>query len=74
MRKTLKEWGPLSATEFADWLIKSHGASESSRSCIVRNLQEQFDRCSLEGQLQQAAEHPQVTVHFSLFGGKREIR
>lgn len=66
MRTSLKEWAALPASEFADWLIKYHGAHESSRSTLISNLQSQYDRCNLEGQAKQALEHPQVTVQFSL--------
>jgi hypothetical protein len=74
MRKTLKEWEPLSAAEFADWLIEYHGADESSRGTIISNLETQYNRCDLEGQLRQATERPQVIVHFSLFGLRKEKR
>lgn len=67
-RKTLREWEPLPAAEFVDWLIKYHGADESSRKTIESNLETQYRRCDLEGQLRQATEHPQVVVNFSLFG------
>jgi hypothetical protein len=70
MVKTLKEWEAFSVEKFANWLIECHGAHESSRKTIELNLQTQYDRCSLEGQLVQATERPQVTVNFSLFGKK----
>lgn len=69
-KKTLKEWEAYPADKFANWLIEHHGAHESSRRTIELNIQTQYDRCSLEGQLLQATERPQVTVSFSLFGKK----
>jgi hypothetical protein len=43
----------LTAEEFADWLIQSHGANEGSRSTIEIALRSQFKWHRLQGRLDQ---------------------
>lgn len=70
--KDRKEWNPIGAEGFVDWLVGYHHLPEGSREAVVSNLKREHKQVAESAVIEHVKTHPGlVTCNFySIFGRK----